>query len=101
MVLPLLDHFHPPLKGRRAWESFHGRWAAALADSLDEGLLPREYFAEMQTHVGSRVEIDVPSFERDPGGGDGRAGRGGYGGSDIPRVCPSGCGGRRAGRVSG
>lgn len=61
--MPLLDHFHPPLHGPRSWESFHNRWAAALADALNADLLPRDYFADVQTHVGSRVEIDVPTFE--------------------------------------
>jgi hypothetical protein len=59
--MPLLDHFHPPLLGRRHWESFHGRWAAALADSLNERL-PDEYFAEFQVTVGTRIEVDVATF---------------------------------------
>ncbi|MGE0605594.1 MAG: DUF4058 family protein [Pirellulales bacterium] len=59
----LLDHFHPPLSSLRHWESFHARWAAAIADALNRDLLPPDYFAEVQVHVGSRVEIDVASFE--------------------------------------
>src|SRR5258708_1760276 len=60
--MPLVDHFQPPLSPLRHWEAFHGRWAAAIADALNEKLLPRDYFAEMQVHVGSRVEVDVGSF---------------------------------------
>jgi hypothetical protein len=60
--MPLIDHFHPPLKGRRRWESFHGLWAAAMLDSLNEHVLPPEYFAEFQVHVGG-LEIDVATFE--------------------------------------
>jgi hypothetical protein len=41
--MPLLDHFHPPLLDRRHWEGFHGRWAAAISDALNEDL-PPEYF---------------------------------------------------------
>lgn len=63
--MPLLDHFHPPLKGKRHWESFHGRWAAAMADALNEDLLPEDYFAEFQIHIGSRVEVDVGTFEEE------------------------------------
>ncbi len=59
--MPLLDHFHPPLQGRRHWEGFHGRWAAALADALNE-TLPQEYFAEFQVTLGTRVEVDVATF---------------------------------------
>lgn len=60
--MPLLDHFHPPLYGERHWESFHARWAAAIGDALNQKLLPKNYFAEMHVHVGSRVEVDVASF---------------------------------------
>lgn len=60
--MPLLDHFHPPLYTERHWESFHARWSAAIADGLN-ARLPRRYFAEQQTHVGSRVEIDVATFD--------------------------------------
>src|SRR5208337_1039658 len=44
-AMPLLDHFHPPLQGRRHWEGFHGWWAAAIAGRLNEHLLPPEYVA--------------------------------------------------------
>jgi len=44
--MPLLDHFHPPLAPRRHWESFHVNWAGAIADALNESLLPEGYFAE-------------------------------------------------------
>jgi hypothetical protein len=62
--MPLLDHFHPPLSSTRHWESSHARWAAAIADALNADLLPRGYFAEEQVHVGSRVEIDEPTFDQ-------------------------------------
>ena len=63
--MPLLDHFHPPLAPIRHWESFHARWATSLADSLNPQL-PDRYFAEPQTHAGTRVEIDVATFENPP-----------------------------------
>ena len=59
--MPLLDHFHPPLFGRRHWEAFHGRWAAAMSDALNE-VLPSDYFAEFQTTLGSQIEVDVATF---------------------------------------
>jgi hypothetical protein len=62
--MPLLDHFHPPLAQHRHWESFHGQWAGSLASSLNSGLLPPGFFAEMQvTLAGGRVEVDVPTLE--------------------------------------
>jgi hypothetical protein len=66
--MSLLDHFHPPLSGNRHWEGFHGRWAAALADSLN-AVLPPEYFAEFQVRFGARVEVDVAAFT-EPVAGD-------------------------------
>src|SRR5438105_5887421 len=60
--MPLLDHFHPPLRTRRHWEGFHGRWASAIADALNEKL-PAGYFAEPQVSVGGRVEVDVGAFD--------------------------------------
>jgi hypothetical protein len=61
--MPILDHFHPPLYPSHSWESFHMRWAAAIADSLD-GLLPRRYFAEVHTHLGTQVSADVAEFQQ-------------------------------------
>ena len=70
--MPLLDHFHPPLQGHRHWEGFPGRWAAALADGLNDRL-PEEYFAEFQVTLGTRIEVDVATFTEEavkaPGSG--------------------------------
>lgn len=62
-AMPLLDHFHPPLKGQRRWESFHGYWASAIGGALNSGLLPPGYFAEMQVTLGTQIEVDVASLE--------------------------------------
>src|SRR5579883_1050235 len=62
--MPLLDHFHPPLAPHRHWESFHVNWAGAIADVLNESLLPEGYFAEEHAQLGPRVEIDVATFEQ-------------------------------------
>jgi hypothetical protein len=60
--MPLLDHFHPPLQGRRHWEAFHGWWASAIAGSLNEHFLPPDYFAEFQVTLGTRIEVDVATL---------------------------------------
>lgn len=60
--MPLLDHFHPPLSPQRHWESFHVNWAGAIADALNDRLLPEGYFAEEHARLGARVEIDVATF---------------------------------------
>jgi hypothetical protein len=62
--MPLRDHFHPPLERRRHWEGFHGQWPAVIVQHLAARLPPR-YFAEPRVHAGSRVEIDVATFEEE------------------------------------
>lgn len=59
----LMDHFRPPLYPRRKWEGLHAAWANSMMAALNEGLLPNSYFAEAQVHVGSRVEVDVGTFD--------------------------------------
>ena len=71
--MPLLDHFHPPLSPQRHWESFHVNWAGAIADALNDRLLPEGYFAEEHARLGARVEVDVATFcgPSATGGGNG------------------------------
>jgi hypothetical protein len=69
--MPLLDHFRAPLAPRRHWESFHVNWAGAIADVLNEKLLPPGYFAEEHEQLGPRVEIDMATFA-EPAAGSGR-----------------------------
>lgn len=66
--MPLLDHFHPPVSERRSWEGFHGLWAAALVERLNDDILGSEYFADMQVHIGSQVEVGVATLEDAKGG---------------------------------
>src|SRR5436853_6116952 len=61
--MPLLDHFHPPVSERRSWEGFHGRWAAWLVEKLNRDVLADEYFADMQVHIGSQVEVDIATLK--------------------------------------
>src|SRR5690349_15600730 len=56
--MPLLDHFNPPLFPHRHWDTFHGRWAYAIADALNGGLLSPGYFAEGLATLGA-IEVDV------------------------------------------
>ena len=63
--MPLLDHFRPPLKGARHWESFHSLWAGAIAAGLNLNVLPKDYVAEVQVHLGGPFEIDVATLEEE------------------------------------
>jgi hypothetical protein len=40
-------------------------WAGCIASLLNSKLLPNEYFADVQVHVGSRVEVDIGTFEEE------------------------------------
>jgi hypothetical protein len=77
--MPLLDHFNPPLSQRRQWESFDSAWAEALAQQLNQELLPSRYYAEVHVKVGRRVEIDVGTFEE----GNGSPATGSSGGGAV------------------
>lgn len=68
--MPLLDHFHLPLAGRRHWESFHSQWAACIASALNDEL-PEDYFAEAQVHAGPRIEVDVATWQETGSSSDG------------------------------
>jgi hypothetical protein len=72
--MPLLDHFHPPLHGPRRWEGFHHAWATVIAQHLNQGILPPEYYAEPEISLGPELEIDVATLELT------RPDRGKYGG---------------------
>lgn len=63
--MPLLDHFHPPLLRRKGWEGFHSLWAGAIVNQLNTVILPRQYESEPHVHVGTRLEIDVATFDTD------------------------------------
>lgn len=63
--MPLKDHFHPPLSGRRHWHSFHHAWATYLAADLNHQL-PDNYFAEANVQYG--IEIDVATLEESSSG---------------------------------
>lgn len=57
--MPLLDHFHPPLSDTRHWGSFHARWAAAIADELNERLLPAGYYADLHNDLIQFMDADA------------------------------------------
>jgi hypothetical protein len=63
--MPLLDHFHPPLALTRHWESFHAAWATEIMRTLNRHVLPPGFFAEAQVHIGSRVEVDVATWNEE------------------------------------
>jgi hypothetical protein len=64
--MPLLDHFHAPVKDQLPWESFHSNWATRLADGLMDHL-PPEFIVAEHIHSGPGLEIDVATFERASG----------------------------------
>lgn len=61
--MPLLDHFHPPLRGPHRWEGFHNAWAVNIAQHLNREVLPSDFFAEPEVSLGPTLEIDVANVE--------------------------------------
>src|SRR5947209_6939437 len=63
-LVPLRDHFRPPLDDLRHWEGFHATWPVMIV-ALLRRKLPRRYFAEPRVHSGSTAEIaavtDLPA----------------------------------------
>ena len=63
VIMPLLDHFHAPLRGSRHWEGFHHAWATNIVQHLNRGLLPDGFFAESEISLGPTLEFDVARFD--------------------------------------
>jgi hypothetical protein len=63
--MPLRDHFRPPLRKKRHWESLHSAWANWITHRLNAKLLPQRYHAEPQVHLSVEVEVDVGTFEEE------------------------------------
>lgn len=59
--MPLRDHFRSPLDDVRSWDGVHGMWPAMIVQHLVK-LLPEEYFAEPQVHLGTLFEVDIGTF---------------------------------------
>ena len=62
--MPLRDHFHSPLNDRHSWDELHGQWPAMIVLRLAP-LLPSNYMAAPQIHLGGAVEIDVAAYGHD------------------------------------
>jgi hypothetical protein len=63
LIMPLRDHFHPPLAKQRSWEELHGQWPAMIVIALARKLPPR-YIAGPRVHLGAYFEIDGASYEK-------------------------------------
>jgi hypothetical protein len=63
-LMPLRDHFRPPLSDFRPWDILHGGWPMTIASALNR-ILPEGYAAGPQVHIGSSGEVDVAAFEDD------------------------------------
>ena len=62
--MPLRDHFHPPVENYSSWEEVHGLWPGILAMRLNT-ILPPQYRSGLKIHLGTLVEVDVATFERE------------------------------------
>src|SRR5438132_697995 len=67
--MPLRDHFHPPWREENPWEGFHSAWVNTMVRHLNGSLLPPNFRAFPQIHLGPFVETDVVTLERLAGSG--------------------------------
>jgi hypothetical protein len=65
--MPLRDHFHPPVSNLASWEELHGVWPGLIAIRLNS-ILPPEYRSGARVHLGTVIEVDVPTYETDSPG---------------------------------
>jgi hypothetical protein len=78
--MPLLDHFHDPVRDFCPWRSFEAMWCGKLVERLNETWLTDDRFtAQSERNIESAVEIDVAALER-AGRGPHAAGSNGAGG---------------------
>ena len=52
------------------WHDFHVEWTVAIKHALNTGLLPTDYYAQVERQA-SRYEADVLTLERAPANGEG------------------------------
>src|SRR5260370_42650473 len=85
-VMPLCDHFHPPWSEENPWEGFHSAWINTMVRHLNGSLLPPNFRAFPQIHLGPFVETDVATLERLVGSGTASLGDPGSsnGGAPVP-----------------
>jgi hypothetical protein len=55
--MPLRDHFHPPWSEENPWEGFHSAWVNTMVRHLNGSLLPPNFRAFPQIHLGP---VEVP-----------------------------------------
>jgi hypothetical protein len=84
--MPLHDHFHSPWRDENHWEGFHSAWVNTIVRHLNGSMLPPQYRAVPQVHLGAWVEADVAAFEKDSEAGQASSGE--PGGSAIALWAP-------------
>ncbi len=62
--MPLHDHFRPPVSRQVSWEEIHAMWPAVIVQQLKKQL-PPGYVSAPKVHLGSQIEIDIGTYERD------------------------------------
>jgi hypothetical protein len=63
-LMPLRDHFRPPVESKHSWDELHGGWPMVIVQQLYP-ILPEGYVAAPGVHLGTAFEIDVSTYEQD------------------------------------
>lgn len=64
--MPLRDHFRTKSTPMN-WEALHGGWPMMIAQRLNS-LLPEQYIAQPKVRLGSVMEVDIGTLERENNG---------------------------------
>jgi hypothetical protein len=63
--MPLLDHFHPPLRNHWPWDGVYSYWTSAMVRQLNRKWLPQDYVAFPHVYRGGRLELDGPGGQEE------------------------------------
>ena len=64
--MPLRDHFHAPWADANPWEGFHSGWVNTMVRHLNTVLLPPEFRAIPNVHLGPTIEANVATWQASP-----------------------------------
>jgi hypothetical protein len=65
ILMPLLDHFRPPISNEIQWNSFHAAWASFITNALND-VVPSEFRVHESSKLGGGLEIDVATVKTSP-----------------------------------
>ena len=63
--MPLRDHFNPPLDDHHSWDALHAAWPTVIVMANQAKAARRVHRGPAPVNLGTVIEIDVASFEKE------------------------------------